>query len=332
MSDWKQSAVKMAETKGYSWRKISRVLGKSKSTISDHLRKHFKGYVKPSDLGENGLETIKRGEGVSHYQSAHLNASRGYKGPRILVYDIETAPLFGALWSMWQDGIGLNQITHDWYVLAFAAKWLGEDEIFYYDQRNAANPEDDYDLLLKIWELLNECDIAVGHNIVKFDTKKLNARFVLNGLPKPATFRQIDTLQIAKESFSFTSNKLEWLSDKLCGEKKSKHEKFPGYTLWAECLKNNPEAWETMESYNKQDILSTEQLYNVLSSWSNKLPNFDVYVDDVLDMSVWEKDGFHYSNLGKYQRYRNRITGQQRRSRVNLLDKEKRASLLSNIV
>ena len=42
-------------------------------------------------------------------------------------------------------------------------------------------------------------------------------------------------------------------------------------------------------------------------------------------------DGFHYSNLGKYKRYRNKITGVQRRSRVNLLPKEKRDSLLSNI-
>ena len=44
-----------------------------------------------------------------------------------------------------------------------------------------------------------------------------------------------------------------------------------------------------------------------------------------------ELDGYHYSNLGKYKRYRNKITGVQRRSRVNLLPKEKRDSLLSNI-
>ena len=57
----------------------------------------------------------------------------------------------------------------------------------------------------------------------------------------------------------------------------------------------------------------------------------EIDVDEILDMSVWEEDGFHYSNLGKYKRYRNKITGVQRRSRVNLLDKDKRASLLSNI-
>lgn len=43
-------------------------------------------------------------------------------------------------------------------------------------------------------------------------------------------------------------------------------------------------------------------------------------------------DGFHYSNLGKYKKYRHKITGQQKRSRVNLLPKEKKDSLLANIV
>ena len=87
-----------------------------------------------------------------------------------------------------------------------------------------------------------------------------------------------------------------------------------------------------MEEYNRLDVLSLEELYNILSSWDNKLPNFDVYCDEILDMDVWEKEGFHYTQLGKYQRYRNKITGQQKRSRVNLLTKEKRDSLLSNIL
>ena len=87
-----------------------------------------------------------------------------------------------------------------------------------------------------------------------------------------------------------------------------------------------------MEDYNRMDVLSLEELYNILSSWDNTLPNFDVYVDEVLNMDEWEHDGYHYTNLGKYKRYRNKKTGVQRRSRVNLLTKEKRDSLLTNIV
>lgn len=312
MNDWQKDALELAATGNYSWRQISLALGVPKSTVSDFLRKN-----------EYNLDVVN-----TEYKTEAVKA-----GPKILVYDIETSPIIAQMWSMWQQGFGLNQIQDDWFIMSFAAKWLGEDEVFYYDQSEAPNIEDDYELLTKLWELLNEADIVIGQNVKKFDTKKVNARFILNGLPKPSTYRQIDTLLIAKAQFGFTSNKLEYMTGKLCQNNvKSKHKKFAGHELWSECLKRNPEAWAEMKEYNIDDILSTEELYNLLSSWDDRLPNYDVYVDEVLDMSEWEKDGFHYSNLGKYQKYRNKITGQQRRSRVNLLTKEKRASLLANIV
>jgi len=272
-------------------------------------------------------------EAVSQNLNFTSKPETNKKSPRVLLFDIETAPIRAHIWSIWQQGVGLNQIESDWYVLSFCAKWLGEDEIFYYDQRDAEDMEDDSEMLHKLWHLLNEADIVVGQNSRRFDTKKVNARFIMNGFPKPSSFRQIDTMEIAKKQFGFTSNKLEYMTDKLCTTyKKSKHKKFVGHELWSECLKGNIEAWEEMEEYNRLDVLSLEELYNILSSWDNTLPNFDVFVDDVLDMSVWEKDGFVYSNLGKYQRYRNKETGVQRRSRVNLLSKEKRQSLLANIM
>lgn len=306
MQDWKSAAEVMARTTGMSWRRIAKELGVSKSTVSDHLRKV---------LGNAGKD------------------DPDFSGPKILFYDIETAPMKAHLWSMWQHGVGLNQIETDWHMLSFCCKWAHSDEVFYYDQRHAKDIEDDYELVLKLWHFLNEADVVVGHNSKRFDTKKANSRFILNGLPKPSSFRQVDTLEIAKRQFGFTSNKLEYLTDSLCTTtKKSKHNKFPGHTLWVECMKGNLEAWEEMEAYNRDDVLSLEELYHVLSSWDNTLPNFDVYVDEVLDMSEWEKDGYVYTNLGKYQRYRNKRTGQQKRSRINLLTKEKRDSLLANIV
>lgn len=306
MSDWKVAAEALARTSGMSWRRIAKELGVPKSSVSDHLRKVMK---KDEEQREE------------------------FKGPKILFYDIETAPMKAHLWTMWQQGVGLNQIETDWHMLSFCCKWAHSDDVFYYDQRHAKDIEDDYELVLKLWHFLNEADVVVGHNSKRFDTKKANSRFILNGLPKPSSFRQVDTLEIAKRQFGFTSAKLEYLTDNLCTTtKKSKHNKFPGHTLWVECMKGNLEAWEEMEAYNRDDVLSLEELYHILSSWDNTLINFDIYVDDVLDMSEWEKDGYVYTNLGKYQRYRNKRTGQQKRSRINLLTKEKRDSLLANIV
>lgn len=313
LKDWHKEAVQLNKL-GYSSRQIARALGKGKSSVNDLLSKldgSFYGW---------------KAESVAAIPEKK-------KGPRILVYDIETSPLLGQLWSLWQEGIGLNQLQADWFIMSFAAKWLGEEEVFYYDQEGVEPMEDDTYLLSKLWALLNEADIVIGQNVKRFDTKKVNARFILNGFPKPSHYRQIDTMIIAKQQFAMTSNKLEYLSDKLCPEhKKSKHKQFHGHELWSACLKGDPLAWAEMKSYNIDDIKATEALYEVLSSWDNKLPNFDVYVDGVLDMSVWQKGGFFYSNAGKYQMYRNKETGVQRRSRVNELSKEKRQQLLSNIV
>ena len=309
-NDWKTTALRM-KSEGYSSRHIGKVLGKGKSTINDFIKRFYSG--KDVDI-----TTPMSGD---------------IKGPKILFFDIETAPLKAHLWSMWQQGVGLNQIEADWFMLSFCCKWAHSDEVFYYDQRNAENIEDDYELVLKLWHFLNEADVVVGQNSKRFDVKKANSRFILNGLPKPSTYRQIDTMEIAKRNFGFTSNRLEYMTDKLCTEyKKSKHKKFHGHELWSECLKGNLEAWLEMEDYNRLDVLSLEELYNILSSWDNTLPNFDVYVDEILDMEEWEEVGFHYTNLGKYKKYRNKKTGVQRRSRVNLLTKEKRDSLLANIV
>jgi len=161
----------------------------------------------------------------------------------------------------------------------------------------------------------------------------LNARFVIHGMKPPSTYRHIDVLQIAKSQFGFTSNKLQYMTETLCKKyKKSGHAKFSGFELWSECLRGNIDAWSEMENYNILDILSLEELYSIISPWDAKLPNFAVYNDEPSDNEEWVKDGFVYSNLGKYDRYRNTITGQQRRGNVNLLSKEKRDSLLRNIV
>jgi len=301
---WKQDAKQYWEA-GMSQRQIAKTLNVPRSTVGDYIRSI----------------------GCVPYDSAP-----DVEGPKILFIDIETSPILAQVWRLFDQNVGLNQIDVDWSILSFCAKWKGTDDIIYMDTRNQPDVNDDSCLLDALWRLLNEADFVVGQNSKRFDVKKINARFILNGMPKPSTFRQIDTLEIAKRQFSFTSNKLEYMTDKLCVEfKKLKHGKFPGHVLWAECLKGNMEAWHEMEDYNRHDVLSLEELYDILSSWDDKLPNFDVYVDKILDMTEWEKDGFHYTNLGKYQKYRHTLTGVQRRSRVNLLDKVKRDSLLRTI-
>lgn len=253
--------------------------------------------------------------------------------PKMLFYDVETAPLISAVWGMWDQNVGLNMIQSDWHLLSFSAKWADSDEIIYMDQRDQENIEDDKHLLEALWKLLDEADIVVGQNSKKFDNKKVNARFIMNGMQPPSSYRNIDTLTIAKRHFAFTSNKLAYMTDKLCTKyKKLTHAKFSGFDLWKECMAGNPEAWVEMEEYNKMDVLSLEELYEKLIPWDSSL-NFSAYNENSTHTcscggTHFKDNGFYYTNAAKYQKYKCNRCGSEYRDSKNLLSKDKRKSML----
>lgn len=250
--------------------------------------------------------------------------------------DIETSPVLSWVWGLWNQNVGLSQIHQDWHVLSFAAKWLNDPRVIYADQRHANPIENDKALLERAWALIDEADILITQNGKRFDVKKLNARFIVHGLGKPSSFRHIDLLQIAKKHFAFTSNKLEFTTDLLCLEtRKEKSRKFVGFELWRECLKNNPEAWEEMEKYNRQDVLATEALYYKLLPWDESI-DFSVYFDDnethcKCGSVRIQCRGFEYTNQGKFQRYQCTSCGAWFKGSKNLLSTEKKNSFKSRV-
>lgn len=260
-------------------------------------------------------------------------------GPKILTIDIETAPIGAHVWSLWDQNVGLNQITQEWTIISFAAKWLHDDAIIgaHTGGRGVENVHDDRELLLQIRELLDEADIVVNQNGVSFDMKKINARMLMHGILPYSPVRQIDTKRIAKRHFGFTSNKLEWMASHIAGIPKSKHDKFPGFELWTECLKDNSAAWKELMDYNGKDVRATEALYLKMLPWIEQHPNIPGYFHKVGETrcpkcasTSLENRGFVTTQYGKYQRRRCNNCGGWSRDRTNLLSKEERVDLLSN--
>jgi uncharacterized protein YprB with RNaseH-like and TPR domain len=261
-----------------------------------------------------------------------LKKANKRKGPKVLFFDIETAPILGYVWGLFDQNVGLNQIKQDWHVLSWSAKWQGSSKIMYMDQRKAKVMSDDKVVLKGIWDLLDEADVVVTQNGKRFDVKKLNARFVMQGFQPTSSFKHIDTLVIAKKHFAFTSNKLEYMADKLNKKyKKSKHKKFEGFSLWIECLAGNIAAFKEMEKYNKYDVLALEELYNTLVPWDSSL-NFNLWNQGEVTMckcgsTKFLKRGFFYSPKGKFQRYRCNRCGAETRDTNNLFTKEERENI-----
>lgn len=255
--------------------------------------------------------------------------------PKVLIYDIETSPLQSYHWRIWQENIGLNQIKKDWTVLSWAARWLGapKTQVMYQDNRAAKNVRDDKKLLAGIWKLLDTADIVITHNGKRFDQKKLNARFVLQGYQPPSGYKHIDTLQIARSTFGFTSNKLEYLAKELkANYTKLTIREFDGFALWDACLDGNKRAWNEMRLYNCVDVLALEEVYKKLIPWNNKI-DFNLYSPDkktrcsACGGTRHIKNGRHYTASNFYQRYRCMDCGAETRDMSGLLDKDSKRNL-----
>ncbi len=260
------------------------------------------------------------------------------QGPRIVTLDIETAPIQSYHWGLWDQNIGLEMVCVEWTILSFSAKWLGDKRVIYKDTggRGAGKVRDDKALLQELWHILDEADIVVAQNGQAFDVKKINARMLMAGMKPYSPIKIVDTMLVAKKHFSFTSNKLAWMSEHLTTAKKQVHKLFPGFELWAECLKDNAKAWAEMKKYNCVDTIATEELYLKVLPWIEGHPNVGNYSsaetivcpkcgsDDV------QKRGSAYTQTGQYHRYQCKACGGWARSRKTTNTKTKRDSLLSN--
>lgn len=305
--------------------------------------------VSHRDISEIVFGVRSRASTVHHILKKHYYGKKvdytHTSGAKILVLDVETAPILAAVWGLFKQNVGLNMIVRDWYIMSWSAKWVGSDEVLYDDIREQFDGTasslleiaDDSHLVKGIWELMDESDIIITQNGKKFDAKKLNSRFLMNGMKPPSSYKHIDTLEIAKKHFGFTSNKLEYMTDKLCKKyKKLDHGKFYGYNLWKECQLGNKDAWDEIEEYNKYDVLSLEELAFILAPYSNRIPNLDMYHDGTNNECFcgndeWEHNGYAYTNLSKFNRFRCTSCGSEKRDRINLLSKEKRQSIKMNV-
>lgn len=252
--------------------------------------------------------------------------------PKILVLDIETTPLLVYSWGIWDVTITPGQIKDDWSILSWAAIWMDEpdNKIMYSDTRHEKNPRNDKACVKKIHKLMLEADIIIGQNSDAFDIKKLNTRFVMHGLSPIPPHKTRDTKKIAKKYFAFTSNSLDYMTTHL----NKKHTKLSsgGLSLWIRCLNKELKAFKEMEGYNKEDTLSTKELYkDTLQKWDQGL-KLDIYNDNIdikCNCGSYSliRRGYTYTKSGKHQKLQCKNCGSWHQTKENLLSPEKKKSL-----
>jgi hypothetical protein len=245
--------------------------------------------------------------------------------PRILYFDIETTPLLAHAWSMWQEVRSYDFIVQDYRVLCWSAIWEGEDHgisrcLPQYDTYKK-DPDDDSELMLSLWRLLDEADIVVAHNLAKFDLPKAMSRFAYHDLGPPSPFKQVDTLKLAKRHFRFTSNRLDDLGAHLNLGRKVSHE---GFGLWKRVMAGDSDAWDEMVTYCNQDVVLLRKVYHRLLPYCSGVPNMAIYYDSDKPLCTkcgsanLTRNGKAFTQLGSYQRYKCHDCGAYSRGRQRL--------------
>jgi len=256
--------------------------------------------------------------------------------PVIATIDIETSPYHVFTWGLWQQNVGLDQITEDRTIISVGYKPLGRAiEFRSTGGRGPGNVRDDRALCEWLAEKLNSTDIVIAQNGDDFDVRVINARLIQHGIPPYSPIRVVDTKKVAKKVAAFASNRLDWLDRVVNGaEGKDRHPEFDGQKLWNECLKDNPKAWKVMERYNKQDVIKTEKLYLKLRPWIEHHPNVSVYTGAKescpnCGSTDLEKRGVQYTQASAYQQYHCRNCGKWPRGKIMLSNLAERRGRLT---
>lgn len=298
------------------------------NTVSEPRLKEIMLYV----LKHGDLETVKQynisPETLSRYKRLYRFDST--KEVKILLFDIETLPMKAYTWKLFKPMLSYTNIIEDWCCLSWSAKWLFDSEMMGDVLTSSeAVKRDDKRIMQSMWSLLDDADIIIGHNAKSFDVKKLNTRFIMNGLKPPLPYQVIDTLEISRKYFSFSSNRLDYLGQLM--KNKSKIE--TNFELWKKCDNGDEESLGYMMKYNHQDVLLLEEVYLELRPWIKSHPNLAVYMETDKESCpscgseqlTWK--GHYATQSGKYAAFRCDNCGTIGRCRTSTLSKEQRGVL-----
>lgn len=249
--------------------------------------------------------------------------------PKILFFDLETAPELAFIWKRFKETVGQSQIAADMYLLCLAHTWNHDKKVecaSIYGSKawNNGQYDNDRNVVTTAWHLLNEADIVVGHNVRSFDVGTLNARFIKYGMIPPQPYKVVDTLEVLKKRARLPSNSLE-ASTHYFGFPDPKHKQT--FELWRGCLAGDAKSWKNMMTYCKNDVSHVRELYDRLLPWIDNHPNMALYQADGgplackncggLDM---ERRGYARTSVGMYPRYQCQTCGAWNRGRF--LDKD----------
>jgi predicted RNA-binding Zn-ribbon protein involved in translation (DUF1610 family) len=197
-----------------------------------------------------------------------------------MFWDIETSLMKVGLFSLYGSKyISHDYILQDWNIICACWKFEGSSRVYSAavtddEKRFNINSQDDYYVVKKLRDVLENVDILVAHNGDAFDLKKFNARLIYHRLAPLPNILTVDTLKQARKVAKFSSNRLDYLGKHLGLKGKLDHESG----LWQKALEGDKKSIKAMVKYNKRDVILLEDVYKVLLPYMKGHPNIaDIY-------------------------------------------------------
>lgn len=174
-------------------------------------------------------------------------------------------------------------------------------------------------MLRRVWDVYDDAEIVYGHNVDRFDTRKLNTEWRDEGLAPPSTFKVLDTLKEARRTFGDESNTLAALTERLGIATKTDRYSVD---MARAAVAGDKTAQRKLKAYNVGDIAASEALVDALRGW---IPGHPIMGGPVADGELFcpqcgsgdlEENGWHMATVQEYRRYRCRNCGGQARSNL----------------
>jgi hypothetical protein len=315
--EWHSKVDELLASGVQSGRTIAKMLGRGKSQVNEYI------------------SSLKRSENDSEALSQP-------KGAKVLFLDLEVSASIVAAFSMFKHFSSPDHIIQFPYVLTYAANWLHdpEDKIecFGLDDFDTFTKDhrDDFELILRLWNLIDKADIVVAQN-APFDTGWFNQRCAYHNLPEPSPYRVVDTLKGMKKSMSLPSNSLGYTTKYFNLPHTKLHNE--GISLWIRCMDGDKEALSLMKSYNIGDIPTLRELYLKIRAFIPNHPNVALYFGESDQMRCPTCGGTHldllegkaYTNLSVFDAYRCKDCGTVKRSGTSTTTSAERKLLLRQV-
>jgi hypothetical protein len=220
--------------------------------------------------------------------------------PKILLYDLEVSrSIVEGYGNKWDYKV--VKMTRPQMLMCFSYKWLGEKKIHHVTMHDFKTSKE---LAQSLADVLDQCDVAIAHNLKRFDDKMSYRYFIKDDVAPPSPYKQIDTLIVARSTFKFESNSLKDLGDYLdLGTK----EKITYADLEDDFMgKPSAKTLRLMKKYNNKDVELLEAIYLKMRPYMKQHPNLALISDKDGCPKCGSKNrqyrGTAYANTVKYKR------------------------------